>query len=100
MTAASRVMLLARQPTSGSQKSVRPHREADEAWDAGRYLKPLFHFSVILATAENDATDLSAPVASGSRNDRLTILATIESFDFPDIRFDAGILEISDRSRH
>jgi hypothetical protein len=42
--------------------------------------------------AQNDAADFIAAVAPRHGDDSLTILASIEPFDRPDIRFDTRIL--------
>src|SRR5919106_4599980 len=75
-------------------------READEARHLRRDLEPLPHFPVVLAAAENDAADLVAAARPRRRHDRLAILAAIETFDFPQIRIDAGVLELADGLDH
>ena len=69
---------------------IRPaHGEADESFNAGRRCQPLAHFLVVLATSENDAADFLPAIAARNEHDRFAILATIESFDLPDIRLNA-----------
>src|SRR5215475_3583410 len=75
-------------------------RKADEARHTGRHRKPVSHFLIVLAAAENNATD---PVAAGRPRrcyNLLAIVAPIETLNLPQIRFDAGILELMDSLDH
>src|SRR6476661_834501 len=81
-------------------KSRTADRKADEARHTGRHREPVSHFLIILAAAENDATD---PIAAGRPSrcyNLLAILAPIETLNLPQIRFDAGVLELVDGLNH
>ena len=55
---------------------------------------------IVLAAAENDATN---PIAAGRPShcyNLLAILAPIETLNLPKIRFDAGVLELADSLDH
>src|SRR5260221_1908579 len=75
-------------------------READEARHLCRDPEPVPHFAIVLAAAENDATDPVTTAGPRRRDDRLAIFAAIEAFDFPQIRFDAGGLELANGLDH
>ena len=89
-----------RQATSGSQKVGAADREADEARHTGRHRQPFAHFLIVLAAAQHDAADLIAAAGARRRHDRLAILAPIEAFDLPEIRLDAGVLQLADGLDH
>src|SRR5215470_16492553 len=75
-------------------------RKADEARHTGRHRKPVSHFLIVLAAAENDATDPVAAGRPGRRYNLLAIVAPIETLNLPQIRFDAGVLELVDGLDH
>src|SRR4030095_16906389 len=75
-------------------------READEAADAGCRRQPLAHLRLVLAPAEDNAADAVPPAAARRSHDLLAVLATVEPLDLPDVRLDAGILELADRPAH
>jgi hypothetical protein len=49
------------------------------------------HSALVLAAAENDATDMIAATGARCRYDAFAILAPIQVFNLPQIWFDAGI---------
>jgi hypothetical protein len=72
-------------------------RKADEAWHTGRNRKPVSHLLIVLAAAENDAIDPIAAGRPGRCYNLLAIVAPIETLNLPQIRLDAGILELAPR---
>src|SRR5262249_25123734 len=75
-------------------------RKADEARRSGRHRKPVSHLLVVLAAAENDATDPSTASRPGRCHNLLAIAAPIETLNLPQIRFNAGVLELVDGLNH
>ncbi len=74
--------------------------EADEAGDFGGGGEPLDDFLFVFSAAEDDAADAVASVAAGGVDDGLAVLLAVETFDFPDVGFDAGVLEGFDGADH
>src|SRR6202040_737392 len=62
--------------------------------------KPVSHLLIVLAAAENDATDPIAAGHPGRRYNLLAIVAPIETLNLPQIRFDTGVLELVDGFDH
>src|ERR1700733_4957147 len=69
-------------------------RKSDETRDSRRDFEPFAYFPSVRAATENDAADIISPAGAGRRCDALAILAPFEPFDFPQIRFDAAVLEL------
>src|SRR2546427_1502932 len=80
---------------------IRPaNGEADETFDPSRRRQPLAHFVVVFATTKNDAADFVSPIAMRGGHGLFAVLAAIESLYLPDIRFNAGVLQLLDRLKH
>ena len=77
-----------------------PHRKADEPWHGGRHAKPFYNLLFIGAAPEDDASDLLAAVTARHFHDFETILASIQTFDLPDIGLNTGILKLFQRGHH
>ena len=75
-------------------------RGADESWHGRSSFEPAHDSLFIGATSQNDAADFAATSALRDFHDTLAVLAPIESFDLPDIRFDARILQSADSLEH
>src|SRR5207248_10335694 len=75
-------------------------READEPRHAGRARQPVAYLLVVLATAPDDAADPVAPAPPRRRPPLRAVLAPVQPFDLPHIRFDARVLELVDRLHH
>ena len=84
----------------GIPESRAADRKADEARHTGRNRKPISHLLIVLAAAENDATDPVAAGGPGRRYNLLAIIAPIEALNLPQIRFNAGVLELVDGLDH
>jgi hypothetical protein len=54
------------------------------------------HSALVLAAAENDATDMIAATGARRRYDAFAILAPIQAFNLLQIWFDAGVLKFVD----
>jgi hypothetical protein len=63
-------------------------------------LKPLVNFFSVFASAQNDAPNFVATSPMCNGYDSLAVLATVEPFDLPDVRFDACILQFTDGLDH
>src|SRR5262245_52047843 len=81
-------------------KGCSSDREADEAWHAGGRSEPDMDMLLVLTPAENDAAHVAAPVSAGGFSHACAILATVQSLDLPDVRFDTRLLELSDGAYH
>src|SRR5262249_2267250 len=72
--------------------------------DKPRHLRgdsePLSHFALVLAAAENDASDVIAAAGACPRYESFAVLAPIQAFNLPQIWFDAGVLKLLDRFDH
>src|SRR5207247_7662674 len=80
---------------------IRPaHRETDETFDSSGRCQPLAHLLIIFAATKNDATDSIPSIAVRGGHDLFTVIATIKSLNFPDIRLDARVLHLSDGLNH
>ena len=99
-TASSRVILLCPPIYECIPETRSAHRKSDEPGDPGRRVQPLFHFLVVLAAAQNDAADFFAAVTASGGDNSLAILSTVEPLDLPDIRLNAGVLQLLDGRAH
>src|SRR5258708_90939 len=59
--------------------------KADEARRACGDRQPVLHAPVVLAAAENDATDVIAPAGPRRGHHLLAVLAQVETFDLPHV---------------
>src|SRR6266436_10313237 len=74
--------------------------ESDETGHAGCRRQPFTHFLFILAATENDtAYFVASAVTSGCYNS-LAVLAAVEAFNLPNVRFDVRVLEFFNGMNH
>src|SRR5262249_46359217 len=57
--------------------------KADKAWHLRGSPEPLLHFALVLAAAENDATDMIAAAGARCRYHAFAVLAPIQAFNLP-----------------
>jgi hypothetical protein len=74
--------------------------ETDETPDTGRRGQPLSHLLVVLAATEHNAANLFAAAASGDGDYVLAVLTSVETLDFPNIRFHSRVPQLLDRLNH
>src|SRR5262249_48871829 len=74
--------------------------KADEPGNFGRRRKPFLHFAVVCSAPEDDASKVVASVSPRGGDDVRTVLGSLESFDLPDVGFDARVLQLLDGFRH
>src|SRR5260221_14084169 len=77
-----------------------PYREADESRHGGRRLKPFMDLVVVFSAPQDNASDSVTTSPSCGGDHLLAIHTQVETFDLPDVRFHAGVLQFLDRLRH
>jgi hypothetical protein len=70
------------------------HCKADEPANPRRRCQPFPYFSLVFTSTQDDATHIIPAVTASSSHDILTVFTAIESFDLPDIRLDARVLQL------
>src|SRR5262245_31170067 len=75
-------------------------REPDVAGHARAGPQPVVDRRVVRAAAQDDAHAAIAPAPAHGGRDRLAVLAPGEALDLPDVRLDAGLLQLADRGVH
>jgi hypothetical protein len=58
------------------------------------------YFFVVLAARKNDAADLVMAVPTRCGYNFLAVFSTVQSLDFPDIRFNSRVLQLPNCVRH
>src|SRR5438132_9193361 len=96
-TAASRVIRCARQSTSASQNVVRPTANPMTPGTVAGRREPGSDLGSVFAAAERDEVNAVATIAARRRDEVDIVLAPVRAFDFPDIGFDAGRLQLMNR---
>src|SRR5206468_11259192 len=74
--------------------------ETDETLDSSGRRQPLALLLIIFAATEYVATNSIPSIAVRGGHDLFTVIAMIESLNFPDIRLDARVLHLSDSLNH
>src|SRR5580692_1912241 len=77
-----------------------PDCEADKARNAGGDREPFANLLVVLAAPKHDAAHPLSPTGPSRGHDPRAIFAPIEALDLPDIRLDAGRLQLLDGDDH
>src|SRR5262249_14015155 len=72
----------------------------DEAFNASRRRQPFAHLPVVFASAQNDEPNFVSATASGRGHNLLAVLAAVEPFDLPYVRFDARVLQLANGPNH
>src|SRR5262249_62278380 len=86
--------------TQGTPKTGAASAKANNPRPPRGVPEPLSHFALVLAAAENDASDVIAAAGACRRYESFAVLAPIQAFNLPQIWFDAGVLKLLDRFDH
>src|SRR5688500_17972029 len=74
--------------------------EAGVALHGGALAQPVVDLVVVGPPTQYHADHAVAPVAATGLHDLLAVLTAVDSLDLPDVRLDAGVLELLDRATH